>query len=89
MHAKETYEAGDPVTAELGPKPRFLSQADGRPAKHHTFDMDDSKARSLIFSIGYRYPPYLRVPPTNRREPLVTFNFPVPKIGPLLTDRNR
>jgi hypothetical protein len=54
-----------------------------------TFDLDDSKSRPLIFSIGYRYLPYPSSPPTNRMEPLVTINLPVPKIKVLITDRNR
>lgn len=89
MQAKETYEAGDPVTAEFGPSLDFYLKPMVRLENITMFDLDDSKSRPLIFSIGYRYLPYPSSPPTNRMEPIVTFNFPVPKLGLLLTDRNR
>jgi hypothetical protein len=54
-----------------------------------SFDPDDSKARPLILSIGYRYLPTPGQPPTNRVEPVLTAAFPIPKAGMLLTDRNR
>ena len=89
IQAKETYEAGDPVTAEFGPSLDFYLKPMVRLQDITTFDLDDSKSQPLIFSVGYRYLPYPSSPPTNRMEPLVTFNFPVPKIRLLLTDRNR
>jgi len=52
MRAKETYEVGDPVTAELGPSLDFYLKPIVRLQNIITFDLDDSKSRSLIFSIG-------------------------------------
>jgi hypothetical protein len=89
MQAKKTYEANAPVTAEFGPSLDFYLKPMIRLQDITAFDLDDSKSRPLIFSIGYRYLPCPNSPPTNRMEPVVTFNFPVAKIGLLLTDRNR
>ena len=89
MQAKATYEAGDPVTAEFGPSLDFYLKPMVRLQNITTFDLDDSKSRPLLFSIGYRYLPYPSAPSTNRIQPIVTFNFPIPRIGLLLTDRNR
>ena len=89
MQAKETYEAGNPVTAEFGPSLDFYFKPTIRLQDVTTFDLNDSNSQLLIFSIGYRYLPYPSAPPTNRMEPLVTFNFPVPKTGILISDRNR
>ena len=57
MQAKETYEAGDPVTAEFGPSLDFYLKPMVRLENITTFDLDDSKSRLLTFSIGYRYLP--------------------------------
>ena len=89
MQAKGAYEAGDPVIAEFGPSLDFYLKPMVRLQEITSFDLDDSKSRPLIFSIGYRYLPYPSSPPTNRMEPIVTFNVPMPKIRILLTDRNR
>jgi hypothetical protein len=89
FQAKETYEAGAPVTAEFGPSVDFYLKPMVRLKNITSFDLDDSKSRPLIFSVGYRYLPYPSSPPANRMEPLLILNFPVPKIGLLLTDRNR
>src|SRR5215471_13994879 len=89
FQAKETYEAGAPVTAEFGPSVDFYLKPMVRLKNITSFDLDDSRSRPLIFSVGYRYLPYPSSPPTNRMEPIVTFNVPMPKIRILLTDRNR
>lgn len=89
MQAKETYEAGAPVTAEFGPSLDFYLKPTAWLQDITMFALDDSKSRPLIFSVGYRYLPYPNSPPANRLEPIVTFNLPAPKIGILITDRNR
>src|SRR5450755_1929295 len=89
MQAKETSEAGTPVTAEFGPSLDFYIKSPLKLADVTAFDLDDSKARALILSIGYRYLPTPGSPPTNRMEPLFTLNYPVPRFGLLLSDRNR
>ena len=51
-------------------------------------DLDDSKSRPLILSVGFRYVGTPDKPPTERLEPAATFHFPlVARI--LLIDRNR
>jgi len=89
MQAKETYEAGAPVTAEFGPSLDFYLKPIVWLQNITTFDLDDSKSRPLILSLGYRYLPYPGSPPANRMEPVATLNLPVPKLGILVTDRNR
>lgn len=89
FQAKETNEAGTPVTAEIGPSLDFYIKSPLKLADVTAFDLDDSKSRLLVISVGYRYLPTPGSPPTNRMEPLFTLNYPVPKIRFLLSDRNR
>lgn len=88
FQAKETREGGDPIQAELGPSLEFHLKPLVR-LKHITvFDIDDSKSRPLVLSIGYRFLPSPDAPPKNRMEPVATLHFPL-KGGFLLSDRNR
>jgi len=89
LQAKETSEAGNPVTAEFGPSLDFYIKSPLKLADVTAFDLDDSKSRALVLSVGYRYLPTPGIPPTNRLEPLFTLNYPVPRIGLLISDRNR
>jgi hypothetical protein len=89
FQAKETNEAGDPVTAEIGPSLDLFVKSPLKFANVTVFDLDDSKSRMLVISVGYRYLPTPGSPPTNRMEPLFTMNYPIQKIGLLLSDRNR
>ncbi len=89
LQAKETSEALSPVTAEFGPSLDFSIKSPVKLQEITTFDLDDSKSRLLIFSIGYRYLPTPNKPPTNRMEPFFILNYAVPRIGCLLWDRNR
>ncbi len=89
FQAKETFEAGAPVTAEFGPSLDFYLKSLPLLSAITTFDNDDSKSRPIIFSIGYRYLPYPDDPPTNRLEPVLTVNLPTPRVKVLVSDRNR
>jgi hypothetical protein len=88
FQAKETREFGDPVSAEIGPSLEFYMKPWIKLKGATAFDLDDSRSRPLIFSIGYRYLPYPGAPPKNRLEPFFTVNLPM-KGKLLLTDRNR
>ena len=89
FQAKETREAGDPVQAEIGPSLDFYFKPLFRLKGATEFDLDDSKSRLWVFSLGYRYLPQANnAPATNRLEPVVTLNFPL-KGRFLLSDRNR
>lgn len=88
FQAKETSEDGDPVSAEIGPSIDLYLKPWVKLQGATAFDLDDSKARPILFSIGYRYLPFPGMPPKNRLEPYVTLNFPV-KGRLLLSDRNR
>lgn len=66
LQAKNTKESGESTQAEFGPS--------------LTYDVTrwrtvDSKAPLVSMSIGYRYLPSPEQPPTNRLEPVVTFNY--------------
>jgi uncharacterized protein DUF2490 len=89
FQAKETREAGDPVQAEIGPSLDFYLKPLIRLKGATEFDLDDSKSRLWVFSLGYRYLPQANnAPATNRMEPVLTLNFPL-KGRFLLSDRNR
>lgn len=88
FQAKQTREGGDPTTAEIGPSLDFYLKPWFKLKDITAFDLDDSKARPIIFSVGYRYLPYPNAPSESRFEPVVTFNFPM-KGRVLLSDRNR
>lgn len=88
MQAKETREGGEPTTAEIGPSVDFHLKELSKSKGITLFDLDKSKSKLLLFSIGYRYLPTPNQPPTDRLEPYVTINLPA-KGGLLLSDRNR
>ncbi|HZD32533.1 MAG TPA: DUF2490 domain-containing protein [Candidatus Angelobacter sp.] len=89
MQAKETDEAGAPVTAEFGPSLDFYLKPLPLLSDITTNDNDASKSRPIVLSIGYRYLPYPGAPPTNRMEPVLTLNAPLPGVKILFSDRNR
>lgn len=89
FQAKETREGGTPTSAEIGPSLDFYLKPLKKLIAVAAFDLDESKFRPLVLSVGYRYLPAPNGPPTNRMEPVVTVNFPVPKARMLLSDRNR
>lgn len=88
FQAKETREGGDPTQAEIGPSIEFYLKPLLRLKDVTVFDLNDSKARPLVLSIGYRYLPSPNTPSVNRMEPVATFHFPI-LAKFLLTDRNR
>ena len=89
FQAKGTREGGDPIQAEIGPSLDFYLKPLVRLKKATQFDLDDSKSRPVVFSIGYRYLPHANnVAATNRMEPVVTYNLSM-KGAFLLSDRNR
>ena len=89
FQAKETREAGAPTTAEIGPSLDFYLKPLVQLSDITTFDLDDSKSRFFVISVGYRYLPTPNTSPTNRLEPFFTLNYPTPRIRFLLSDRNR
>jgi Protein of unknown function (DUF2490) len=89
FQAKETREDGTPTTAEIGPSLDFYVKSPLKFEDVTTFDLDDSKSRFLIISVGYRYLPTPNQAPTNRFLPMVTLNYPIHRVGTLLSDRNR
>src|SRR6516162_11899223 len=88
FQAKETREAGDPTQTEIGPGFDFFLKPLVRLRSVTAFDLDDSKARPLQFSVGFRYVPSPDKPHIERLELAVTPRWPLfARI--LLSDRNR
>jgi hypothetical protein len=89
FQAKETREGGDPTQAEIGPSLDFYLKPLVSLKGATEFDLDDSKTRFLVLTIGYRYLPQANnAAAINRMEPVATFNFPM-KGRFLLSNRNR
>jgi len=86
FQAKETREGGAPTQAEIGPSLDFYLRPLVKLEKVTWFDLDDSKKRVLVLSLGYLPSP--NSPAISRIEPVATFHFPL-KAGFLLSDRNR
>jgi hypothetical protein len=89
FQVKETREGGDPTQAEIGPSLDFYLKPLVKLKGATEFDLDDSKSRFLVLTVGYRYLPEANgAPGTNRLEPVARINFPM-KGRFLLTDRSR
>lgn len=88
FQAKETREGGEPTQAEIGPSIEFYVKPLIKLKKITEFDLDDSKPRPLVLSIGYRYLASPNTPQVNRVEPVATAHFPL-KGALLLSDRSR
>jgi len=88
FQAKETKEGGDPTQAEIGPSIDIYMKPLIKLKDLTVFDLDDSKSRPLVSSVGYRYVPSPNKATTNRLEPVITSHLPLPG-RMLLSDRNR
>lgn len=89
FQAKGTREGGTPFQAEIGPSLDFYIKSLPRLDELATFDLDKSKSKLVVLSIGYRYLPQANhAPGTNRIEPVATFQVPL-RTALLLSDRDR
>lgn len=88
FQVKDTREDGAPTQAEIGPSLDFYLKTAGKLATLTTFDLDDTKKRLLVLSVGYRYLPSPGNPSENRILLMATSNLPL-KTALLLSDRNR
>jgi Protein of unknown function (DUF2490) len=88
FQAKGTREGGEPQQAEIGPSLDLYFKPLARLQNITKFGLDDSKPRSLVFSVGYRYLPQANsAAAINRMEPVVILQFPMARF--LLSDKNR
>ena len=88
FQAMETREGGDPTQAELGPSIDFYIKPLLKLRDATVFDLDVSKSRPLLLSVGYRYVPSPNKSTVNRLEPVAIFHFPIwGRI--LISDKNR
>ena len=88
FQAKQTREGGEPTQAELGPSLSFYLKPLLKLKDFAKFDLDLSKSRPLVLSIGYRYLASPDGPAVNRMEPVAIFHVPL-KGRILISDRNR
>jgi Stage II sporulation protein E (SpoIIE) len=88
FQAKETREAGGPTQTEIGPGFDFFLKPLIHLKRVTAFDLDDSKARPVQFSVGFRYVPSPDKPHLERLELAVTPRWPI-FASILLSDRNR
>jgi hypothetical protein len=88
FQAKETREAGDPTQVEVGPSIDYFLKPLLQLRHITKFDLDESKSRPLVLSVGYRYVPSPDKPTVQRMEVVATPHLPLfAKI--LASDRNR
>jgi hypothetical protein len=88
VQAANTREGGDPTQLTIGPDLDLYLKPLLRLKKVTAFDLDDVKARPLVFTAGYRDLVTPGSPSTNRMLLTATFHFPL-KYGSLLSDKNR
>jgi hypothetical protein len=88
FQAKQTREDGAPNQAEIGPSLDFFLKPLVKLKTVAGFDLDESKQRLLVLSVGYRYLPSPGNPSQNRVLLMATANLPF-RGGLLVSDRNR
>ena len=88
FQAKQTREDGAPTQAEIGPSLDFYLKPLLQLKARTVFDLDDSKKRLLVLSVGNRYLPSPDATSQNRVLLMATSNVPM-KGGALISDRNR
>lgn len=88
LQVKGTREGGAPSQAEIGPSLDFYLKPWVKLNGAAAFDVDESKSRPLVLSIGYRYLGSSSTASENRLEAVATGNVPL-KGELLLSDRNR
>ncbi len=88
FQAKDIREDGASTQAEIGPSLDFFLKSHPKLKELTTFDLDDSKKRLLVLSVGYRYLPSPGEPSENRILLMATSNVPLNTVL-LLSDRNR
>jgi hypothetical protein len=86
--ASDTREGGDPTQAAIGPYVELYLKPLVKLKEITAFDLDEAKARPLIFSAGYNYIITPGSPSTNRLILVTTARFPL-TAGLQLSDRNR
>jgi len=88
LQAKDDREGGDPQQFTFGPSVQFYLKPLLKLQHVTFFDLDDAKARPLIFESGYRIITAPGTPNENRAIEAVTLHLPL-FANIVLTDRNR
>lgn len=88
LQAKDDREGGDPEQFTFGPSVQLYLKPLIRLRNATQFDLDESKARPLIFESGYRAITAPNTPIEDRALEAVTFRLP-PLGGVVISDRNR
>jgi hypothetical protein len=88
FEAKDGRDEGGSDQFTIGPSLQFYFKPLLKLKNVTTFDLDDSKARALVFETGYRHITQQNALPVNRMATSLTVHFPL-KTGFLISDRNR
>jgi len=88
LQANDDRAGGDPQQFTFGPSIQLSLKPLIRLRRVTTFDLDDSKSRTLVAETGYRIITAPNTPDTNRAEEALTSHLPL-MAGILLSDRNR
>lgn len=88
LQAKDDRDGGASDQFSIGPSLQFYFKPLLALKKIAAFDLDDTKPRLVVLEAGYRHITTPNAPPTNRLQPLLTFNFPM-RAGFSMSDRNR
>ena len=88
FQVKENRENGGPVQTELGPSLDFYLKPLDKLVESMAADLDQSKSRPLMLSVGYRYLPTPGEPSENRILLEATPRLPL-AWGLVAADRNR
>lgn len=85
FQAKQTRENGQPTQGEIGPSIDFYWRPLSNLVENH---VDQSKAKFILLSFGYRYMPSADAPTNNRILMVATPRLPI-KSKLVVSDRNR
>jgi len=88
IQAKDDRAGGDPQQFTFGPSIQFSLKPLLRLRRVTTFDLDDSKSRTVVIETGYRIITAPNTAITNRAEEAVISHFPL-VAGILIANRNR
>jgi len=88
LEAKDDRDEGASDQFSIGPSLQFYVKPLLKLKNITSFDLDDSKPRTLVFETGYRNVTAPNALPINRMETVLTLRSPL-KAGFLISDRNR
>jgi Protein of unknown function (DUF2490) len=77
LQAKDDRDGGTSDQFSIGPSLQLYFKPLLALKKIAALDLDDTKPRLVVLEAGYRHITMPNAPPTNRLQPVLTFNFPM------------